>query len=199
MNSTHILDEKELLVKLRDGDARAFDKLYGFYSPRIYKRLLRLTAIEDIATELLQETFITLWEKRESINPDLVFKAWLYKVAENGVYQYYRRVARDQTLQQYILANFTESYSHSEENLILKEQKELLSNAINQLPEQRKKVFVLCKVEGRSYEEVANILGISPSTVSNHLVKANAFVRAYLFRSQHSMLLILAALSSATD
>src|SRR5690606_5746448 len=99
----------------------AFEEVYKFYSPRIYKRLLRLTAIEDIATELLQETFITLWEKRESINPDLVFKAWLYKVAENGVYQYYRRVARDQTLQQHILTSFTESYSHTEENLILKE------------------------------------------------------------------------------
>lgn len=186
-------NEQHLIRLLQQGDHVAFDTLYNTYSGRIYGRILRLTAIESVASDILQETFVTVWEKRQSINVELSFRSWLYRIAENAVYQYYRRLARDSRFQERVLNHFTEMYWHTEEDLIFKESKKILHDAIAKLPEQRRKVFQLCKIEGYSYREAAEILGVSPSTVSNQLVKANAFVKEYIFKSQEMTLVILTA------
>ncbi|EHQ24303.1 RNA polymerase sigma factor [Mucilaginibacter paludis] len=183
--------EKELLTRLRSGDRKAFEQLYYTYNDRIYGRLLKLTATEYLADELLQDTFVKLWDNRDQINPDLSIKAWLYKVAQNEVFLFYRKVARDRRLQEHIVATFAESYSHTEEDIYLKESRELLDKAIDQLTPQRKEVFTLCKIEGRSYEEVAQLLGISPNTVSSHLVKATSSVRKFLFQSKEGVALTI--------
>ncbi|MDX3916954.1 MAG: sigma-70 family RNA polymerase sigma factor [Pseudosphingobacterium sp.] len=193
MSLNPVIDEKELVERLRQGDERAFTHLYGIYSDRIYTRLLRLMATADLAKEILQDTFVTLWEKRQTLNPELPIKAWIYKVAENKVYQLYRKIGRDTRLQQHILENFTELYSHTEEDLHLKESRLLLQQAIEQLSPQRRKVFELCRIEGKSYEETARILGLSVPTVSNYLVKATELVRKYMFRSDRTAVLLFTA------
>ncbi|RDC55251.1 hypothetical protein DU508_16875 [Pedobacter chinensis] len=78
----------------------------------------------------------------------------------------------------YMSANNSELYTHIEEDLFAKENKELLQKVIDKLPPQRKKVFTLFRLEGKSYEEISNLLGISPSIVSDHLLKANRFIKA---------------------
>lgn len=193
MITTYDINEKDLLRQLQQGDHAAFDSLYQTYSERIYGRLLRLTVSEEVASDILQETFIIVWEKRETVNPDLSFRSWIYRIAENGVYQYYRRVARDTKMQEHIINHFSELYWHTEEDLIRKENKQMLNDVIAQLPEQRRKIFQLCKIDGHSYEEAAQILGISPSTVSNQLVKANTFVKQQVFKNQELTTVILTA------
>lgn len=187
------LVEKELLIKVRSGDKCAFDQLYHIYSPRIYSKILRLTRTKELALELLQDTFVKVWEKRHLINPELSFKSWLYRIAINEVYLFYRKVARDAKLQEDLTASFIDLHVSVEEDYLLKEGRELLNKAINLLPPQRKAVFTLCKLEGRSYEEAAHILNISPNTVSSQLVKATSAIRLYLFRSEHIAMLIAMA------
>lgn len=185
-------NEQELLLRLVAGDRYAFECLYRHYSNRIYGRLLKLTQSEQLADELLQDTFVRLWEKRSTINPELSFKSWLYKVAENEVFLFYRKLARDKRLQEYVVQHFTEAYSHTEEAIYLAESRELLHSAMGELSPQRKEVFTLCKLEGKSYEEAARIMGISPATVSNHLVKAMQVIRQYVFRTKEYSALIAA-------
>jgi len=158
-------------------------------------KLLRLTASESLADELLQETFITLWEKRQQIIPELSIKSWLYKVAVNNVYLTYRKIAIDKKLQEHLIVNFAEAYSHIEEAIYLTENKEILYKAIDQLSPQRREVFTLCKLDGKSYDEVAGILGISSNTVSSHMVKATQAIRQYLFQSKESIALIIMSLT----
>ena len=194
LSADPLYDEKELLHQLKAGDQKAFGVLYQQYSNRIYSHLLRLTQAEHLADELLQDTFVILWEKRHTINPDLSIKSWLYKVAANEVSQFYRKLARDKKLQEYVILSFTEAYSHTEEDIYAKESKALLNNAIAQLSPQRQQAFTLCKIEGRSYEETAKIMGIAPSTVSNHLVKASDSIRQYIFRSKGNAAILIIAL-----
>lgn len=191
IKANHHTDETELLQNLVVGNQYAFDLLYKRYSNRIYNRLLKLTQSQQLAEELLQDTFVILWDKRHTINPQLSVKAWLYKVAANEVYLFYRKLARDKKLQEHVVANFVESYTHTEEALYQKESRALLQQAMEQLPPQRREVFRLCKLEGHSYEETAVIMGISPSTVSNHLVKASNTVRQYIFQSQERIALLV--------
>ncbi|WP_316822398.1 RNA polymerase sigma factor [Pedobacter gandavensis] len=177
-------NEPELLIRLKAGEEPAFGELYVHYSEMIYARLLRLLKDTDMADEVIQELFLKIWEKRELINPSNSFKSYLYTIAENLVYDHFRKVARDRKLQESFRLMTTEIYSHTEEDLLNKESKVILDKAIATLAPQRRAAFVLCKIEGKSYEEAAKIMGISISTVSNHLVKANVTIRTYLSNSE---------------
>ena len=175
--------DRELTALLKDGDHGAFSALYGLYSERIYGRLLSLLKDRDMADELIQDLFLKVWEKRDGLNPEQSFKSYLYKVAENLVYDHFRKLARDKKLQERFRAITKELYSHTEEDLLNKENRTIIDRAVAMLPPQRKAVFTLCKLEGKSYEETGEILGISASTVSNHLVKATKLVREQILKS----------------
>lgn len=178
-------NEQDILLRLQVGEESAFEKVYAQYSEMIYGRLLRLLKDVDIADEIIQELFIKVWEKRQQINPSQSFKSYLYAIAENLVYDHFRKVARDRKLQERFRLTVTELYTHTEEDLLSKENKEIIDKAIATLPQQRKTAFILCKIEGRSYEEAAEIMGVSASTISNHLVKANIAIRAYLSKPEN--------------
>ncbi|WP_285010934.1 RNA polymerase sigma factor [Pedobacter faecalis] len=188
-------EEKELLIRLKAGDKQAFESLYHRYKHRIAANLLRLLKSEELAEEILQDMFVRLWDRRSSINPEQSFRSYLFRVAENKVMDYYRRMARDKRMREKLTAAVSELYSHIEEDIFSKENSRLLQEAIDQLPPQRKQVFILCKMEGKSYKEVAELLSISPSTINDHLYKANLFLKAY-FRSDSGMvkLVLLSAM-----
>ena len=175
----------ELLSLLKQGDERAFDHFYQLYSLPIYRKLLKMIKVDILAEELMQDVFVRLWDKRHLIEPGQSFKSYLYLIAQNLVHDFYRKVAREERLQSEIKAFSTELYLHTEERLFLKETKEILDKAINQLPAQQKLVFNLCKIEGKSYEEVSDALGISTSTINGHIVKATKNIKEYMFNYQN--------------
>ena len=80
-----------------------------------------------------------------------------------------------------------------EELLMEKENSALLQNAIDSLSPQRRQVFMLCKVNGKSYKEVSELLGISVSTISNHIVKSTKIIRAYLDKNREVLITLLLA------
>lgn len=186
-------DEKVLLGKLAEGDAPAFTALYEKYSLKLYANIFRLVKSEDTAKEILQDLFLKIWELRGQIDPEKSFKSFLYKIAGNLVYDHFRKVSRDKRLSDNLLYLLEEEYSHSEESVIYNESVELLCMAINQLPEMRRRVYVLGKMEGKTYEEISAQLGISHSTISDHIVKANRFIKTYLTsRTDVTLSLIIA-------
>lgn len=175
-----IYKERELLLLLSKGNQAAFEKIYYHYSAKLLGNITRLVKSESVAAELLQELFIKLWNNRESIDPDKSFCAYLFRIAENLAYDYFRKVSKDNRLQEQLINMATGQYVHVEELLYHKENTFALREAIAALPEQRRKVFELVKLEGRSYEEVSSLLNISCSTISDHIVKATKFIRERL-------------------
>jgi len=189
------IDEKQLLVLLRQGDKQAFGELYYQYSPRIYTNLVKLLKSDHLAEELLQDVFVKVWDKRENIDIEKSFRSYLFRIAENQVYDFFRKAARDKKMEAYLINAASEFYSHVEEALYHKENTAILNRAIAQLPPKRRHIFTLCKLEGKSYEEVSRQLGISTSTINDHVVKASRSVREYLLLSKDiAVLVILAAL-----
>ncbi len=182
----HSNDEKELLMQLREGSAQALDYFYHQYSLRIYRKLLKMVKVDVIAEELVQDVFVRIWDKRHQIDPNQSFKSYLFAIAQNLVYDLYRKVARDERLQEVIKEASSELYRHVEEGVFLKETSEILNKAINNLPSQQKLVFTLCKLEGKSYEDASATLGISTSTINSHIVKATKSIKGYMFREQNA-------------
>ncbi|WP_304068161.1 RNA polymerase sigma factor [Pedobacter glucosidilyticus] len=187
-------DERELVKDLVNGNQNAFNQLYQKYSGLIYQKIFLMTKYEHIADELLQDIFLKVWSNRVSINPDKSFKAWLYTIAQNVVYDYYRKLAHDKKMQDYFIESFTNLYSETEDYLLNKERSAILNAALETLSPKRREIFRLCKFEDKSYKEVADLLQISPSTVSNQLVAATKSIKEYVFLHAQEFLMICISL-----
>ncbi|MEJ0103829.1 MAG: RNA polymerase sigma-70 factor [Bacteroidota bacterium] len=174
------LTERDFVVLLTEGNEEAFERLYHFYSKRLLGYLVRLVKSENFASELLQETFIKIWNNRQNINPDQSFRSYLFRIAENLVFDFFRKAAQDKKLQAALINSATNKYSHVEEIFCRKENDQLLRDAINALPSKRRRIFQLVKMEERSYNEVSTLLNISASTINDHVVKATKAIRENL-------------------
>lgn len=172
-------DEKSLLVQLKNGDEQAFEILYNNYKFRIAGNLFKLLKSDDLVKEVLQELFLKIWQVRAQIDCEKSFKSYLFLISENLVYDYFRKVAKDKRLLAKMMASSSELYLHIEEDMMSKEQADKLQIAINLMPPQRKMVFTLCKLQGKSYKEVEQIMGINAKTISSHMLQANRFLRTY--------------------
>ena len=188
-------NEQQLLNGLKQGDQACFDQLYNLYSERLFVNLLKLVKNPETAEEILQDIFIVVWEKRNTIDIHTSIRAYLFRIGENKVYDFYRKARRDKVLYAHVKAAASEQYTHIEESLLFRENEQLLQAAVASLPPTRRQVFELCKLQGQTYEQVSNLLGISTSTVNDHIVKATRSIRQYFYSHDNSAgaLLLFAA------
>ena len=187
-------NEKDLVILLKESNEAAFEKLYFLYSKRLLGYLVKLVKSETIASEIMQEVFLKIWICRQNIDANQSFRSYLFRIAENKVVDFFRKAARDKKLQATLIKTACEEYSHVEEGFCAKENEQILHDVINLLPPRRRQIFQLIKIEGHSYEEVSQLLSISTSTITDHIVKATKFIRAQLEDSSVialSLLLIL--------
>lgn len=188
------IDENELVRRLRDNDEKAFEVLYNHYIDSIYRKLLYLVKSDTIAEELTQDVFLKIWEKRDTIDPEKSFRTFIYSVAQNLATDMYRRFIMDKRLQEHLITSLSELHHPIDVHYEEEGNRSLLLAAIETLPEQRKKVMTMVKLEGKSYEEVHELLGISTSTVRDHVVKGTKTLKNYF--SNHTGV-VLAVLTHA--
>ena len=185
--------EKELLSQVREGDVKAFERIYKSYSPRLYGSIFRVVKSVPVTEELLQDVFQRVWEHRKTIDISLSFKSYLFTIARNLVYDYFNKASRQKLMERYLQAKEMSNDSFRNQ-LEEKESEQLLEKAIHQLPPQRRLVYTLCKIEGKSYEDVSGALGISVSTISDHMVKATKSIKAYYLSRALLYLVLLVSL-----
>jgi len=173
-------EENTLLSQLKLGDKEAFGRLYTHYSPLIFCHLKRLLKSENLAQELLQEVFIRIWKSRDKIDEKKSLGPYLFQIAANMGCDYFRKSLREQVFQKKYAHVEPVQSAPIEEEINRKENKAILSKAIALLPPKRRNIFILCKFEEKSYDEISSRLGISISTISDHIVKANHFIKRYL-------------------
>jgi len=180
-----LLTEKELVELLKNGDKRAFEQLYHNYKGRIYGNLYKMVKSAEIAEEILQELFVKIWIGRENLDTEKSFRSYLFKVSENLVYDFFRKAALNKQMESYLVSVAVPATSSVEQHINYKEGNYILAKAIDCLPPRRKQIYILCKIEGKSYGEVSRLLGVSISTINEHIVKATRVVRKYFLLSTH--------------
>lgn len=188
--------EKELLSQLREGDVKAFEYIYRSYSPRLYGSILKIVKSVAVTEELLQDTFQRIWEHRKTIDINRSFKSYLFTIARNLVYDYFNHASRQKLLENYLQVKDAMPAYDFLNPFEEKESEKLLERAIHQLPPQRKLVYTLCKIEGKSYEDVSKVLGISVSTISDHIVKATKSIKAYYISKSISFVTLICSMFS---
>src|SRR5690554_5808381 len=193
MKPTPLSEEKDLLLQLRRGDHRAFEQLYKQHSRPLLAMLDKRLADPQEADDILQELFVKVWERRAQVDPEKPFAGYLYRIGQRMVVDHYRRLARLAVVHNEVQHGQTELSNSTDEQVAHKETEALLQQAVAQLPKQQGRAFRLCKLEGKSYKEAAEIMQISPETVHAHLAKAMQSVKAY-FQTNHYPLTGLIAL-----
>lgn len=183
-------NEDELFNYVKAGNKDAFEQLYRNHSVGIYCNLRKMTKNDALAKELLQDVFIKVWEKKAVLNPKKPFQFYLFRIAQNSVTDFYRRVRRDNHMIENLRLLTSEITHQPIESVIAGEEEELMLKAMEALPPQRKKIFILCKLEGKSYEEVSGLLGISTSTIGDHIVKGTKYIRKQLIKAGDILLFL---------
>ena len=191
MSQTQLYNEAELVVRMQSGDPKAFTALYNYYSAPIYLNVRKMVKSEDSAHEIVQELFTQVWQKRSTLQIGQNFGGYLYRIAQNLVYDFFRKLKRDKQLYFHFKTIVTENYNHVEEMLINRENSDLLEKAIQNLSPQQKKAYRLCKLEGLTYKETAERLGISPLTVKEYIVKANHSIHDYIGSNMNNAFLLV--------
>jgi RNA polymerase sigma-70 factor (family 1) len=179
---------------MQSGGEEAFTTLYRYYSPRLYLNILRMIRDPALAEELVQELFTRIWQKRDSQGIGEDFTGYMYRIALNLVYDLFRRLKRDRQLRRQFSSLATEFYEDIEQRLHSEQLSSILRQAIEQLPKQQRKAYQLVKLDGKSYKEAAENMGISPLTVKEYLSTATKTIRANL--SEHAGSLFLLALAA---
>lgn len=170
-------NEAELISLTSRGDEQAFRQIFDFYSNKLFTYVFRITNHEEIAEEIVMDVFLKIWMNRADLAEISRFDSYLYAMVRNRAFNIIKRIAHEGAIIKELSLNSTEYQHNTEDTVIYNDIRHLLHDAIEKLPPQQKRVFILSRDEGLKYDEIAEQLNLSKNTVKSHLKKAVSNLR----------------------
>lgn len=178
MSSAPSYKDSELLASVAKGDETAFSQLFLQYKDRVYSTAYRITESNVEAEEIVQDVFVKIWTKKESLTEIENLDAYVFTMAKNHTFNALKRLLRERERTNGWPIDKELSIVAPEVTVNGKEFQAILKKAIDRLPPQQRQVYQLIKNEELTKVEVAEILGISPNTVKTHFDAAVRSIRA---------------------
>ena len=173
------INGNDLIIRVVQGDETAFGQLFKHYKNKLYSFIFHLSGSATMAEDVLQDVFLKIWRDRDQLTGIDNFNAYLYRMAQNTAINVLRRQSREALLLNEVQRLAPEGVQ-GDELLAAREVRTALQQAINNLPPQQRKVYQLGREQGLTYGQIAGSLGISTSTVRNHMVQALKAIREYI-------------------
>lgn len=188
----NLVNESDLVIRLINGDEKAFCELYAAYKERLLYFALKFVKSREFAEDIFQDVFTTIWQTRRSIDPYLSFSSYLYTIFKNRVLNQLRDKSKEEQVKAEILSQAVD-YTYNTTNQILSnELKELIRRAVEQLTPRQRKIFEMSRNGLMSHQEIADTLNISVNTVQEHISSALKTIRSSLTKySDYADLIIL--------
>lgn len=169
--------EKELVKKLSEGDSFAYEVLFYKYRNKVKGFAVKLVPSQVDPEEIVQEVFVRVWLKKETVNPEKDFQSYLFSIAKHLVLDHLKSAVNRK------LYFVGEHFQHDllvddgSDTPLTEDVEEKLQNLIEEIPERRREIFRLSRFEGLSYKQIAERLNISENTVDSQIRNALNFLR----------------------
>jgi RNA polymerase sigma-70 factor (ECF subfamily) len=185
-------DEASLVRAAADGDQLAYGRLYSYYYPQLYSSISFMAQSHEDAQEIIHETFLKIWKAKESLLLVRSFEDYAYTLAKNLLFNLLKRKKTGQRVMQAVFdQSIRNTGSSPDQEYLYKQYYQTAVNAINELSEQKRKIFLLRTQENLSLGEIADEMGISVSAVKKHLYAAFESVKEALRLNTGDVLLFL--------
>ena len=195
-----LLTDSILVKFLKEGNEEVFKSIYERFFGPLYVYAVEYVVDKEVAYEMVQDTFLKLWEKKSTLADDTYLQSYLYRVTRNNCLNYLKHLKVKEKYKQFskskqleINLNFTALNDSSAEKIISDELEEKINKAIDQLPPKCKNIFLLSRYENKKYREIADELGLSVKTVENQIQKALKVLRKHLAEYLPTYLLFILA------
>ncbi|MEI3796564.1 RNA polymerase sigma-70 factor, ECF subfamily [Chitinophaga ginsengisegetis] len=179
MSTTRSYDEKELLLLVAEGNEKAFGELIARHAGLLHVFLLKITRDPASVEELIQDTFLRIWMAREWLGQVNNFKPYMFTISRNLAVNLLRKSVRVRLQHSQWAAETTSEADENPDEWKWK----LFDEAIERLPPQQKKVWIMARRDGKKYQQIADELGLSRESVKKYLQFASAAINRYI--SEH--------------
>ncbi|WP_080904842.1 RNA polymerase sigma factor [Parabacteroides sp. Marseille-P3160] len=175
---------EKIIQDLRKGSHGAFNILYDMYADSLYGFVLANTKSPSLSEDIVQETFLKLWNYREQLKIEGSFKALLFLIAKQQMINTLRKQINQPDFEEYIKYCDSEKFADNsaEEKIFYDDFQEKLNKIKHLLSDRQREVFELSKIEGLKNKEIAEKLNISEQTVKNQLSAALKILRSELIK-----------------
>lgn len=180
-------EEQVLVMRAQRGDQEAFRVLVERYQKLVYTLALRLVSNPHDGEDVAQEAFLSAWKGLPKFRMDAKFSTWLYRLTVNAATDLLRRRQKEQTHhsledeQQPV--QVPDRTPGPEEQAQAAERRAILQRAIDSLTENHRKILLLREVNGLDYQEIGQVLELTPGTVKSRLARARRELRDKLLSS----------------
>lgn len=186
-------NEKELLLRISEGDSNAFGYLFERYYGVIYTASFKYLKVHELAEDMVQTSFLKIWEKRGTLSTVDRFDAYLFRVARNEMTDIFRKNVTRGKHTQRIRELFDEEAESPEDQLIDKQKRALIADVIQDLPPQQQQVYRLSRDKGMSYQEIATEMNLSINTIKVHISLALKSLRSFFAQHKNDFYLLFIA------
>jgi len=184
-----LYSDEELMQEIKADNMFAFDVLYKKYCKRVYKFGYSILKSQEESENLMQDVFLSLWENRNKVEKDSSIKSYIFTIAYNSAVSFIRKKAKESQFVEYLKSLQEINIEPVNVELEFKELTNKLEEIVKSLPQRQKEVYLMHKVEGLKYSEIAERLNISVNTIENHMSGALKTIRKKL--GNYSLIAIL--------
>lgn len=174
--SESVENNKNLILRVREGDEGAFSMLYDLYLEKIYNFCsLYLKGRKEIE-ECVQDVFVRLWDSRHLLDADKNIDGYIFIITRNIIFKIFDKRYNYTAIDLTAIATLSDNLN-AEHILIEKEIKEAIDYIVSNLPERQQEAFNLSRYDRLSYKEIAEVMDISEKTVERHISKALSVIK----------------------
>lgn len=163
---------QELLSLVKEDDDSAFTEIYDRYYEVIFRFVKKYLKSSELAADVCQNVFLKCWEQRHQNTAIQEPAAWLLTVAKRQAIDTLRRASVEQNALRIILSDYVSTHNKCEDDQLSKDYLAFINQVVDNLPEQTRQIFKLCRQQNLTYDETADALGISKHTVKKHMVRS---------------------------
>ena len=174
---------------IRLSDRRAFDEFFRRFYAQLVQFALSYTKDKASACDIIQDSFVSLWQNRENIDPEKSLKAYTYMIVRNRAINYIRNHSSEIPKPDFDIEKSMTPEAELSENEDNRNLRQKFREWIENLPERRQEAFELSRFDGLNHNEIAKVMDVSPKTVNNHIVAAldqlRSDYKSYMKENQH--------------